>query len=255
VINGPSFGTAPRLSSHDARRLQYSDISDFRLVRDAADLEISEISDLADFVTIWRDINAARQAKRWTLARLAREVTRVSGQSCSKTTVHDRIRHGRRVSWSEGCWFVRALGLDEAAWRKRWTDAENSRHTDTDTGQPNPAGEPGRRWPWRPVAVAAAILAAILIAVLSWLLNREQTENGDPVACAIVTVDKAGVFPAPADPNPLTTKNKGDKVTLPRDGSEVTGPDGRRYRIVRTPTRTPSGHAYMLADNINLVPC
>lgn len=73
---------------------------------------------------------------------------------------------------------------------------------------------------------------------------------GSAIVATIVIVDRTGVYLAPGDPEPITIKVKNEKITLPCDEPEILWSDGSRYRVVRTPTRTQSGYAYMYAADL-----
>lgn len=77
--------------------------------------------------------------------------------------------------------------------------------------------------------------------------------------CAVVTSPVAHVFPTPgADPYPKIAKYSGDQITLYRDTADASGPDGRRYRAIRSPARADPGkspYSWMRADDISDTPC
>jgi hypothetical protein len=209
---------------------------------------------------LWRELDAQRAAKRWTNARLTHEVVKLSGQPCSPKTMHDRLRHGRRVPWSEARWVVKALDLNEDAWSARWAGAEDRRRgtANAEPATTETSSTGGRNRLSRTVLISGISAVAgvvVLIIVLVWPQPPPDVEHRELVGCALVAVDRADVYRAPGDPASLTTKHRGERITLPRDDSEVTGPDGRRYRLVRAPSRTPNGYAYMLADTLTLIPC
>lgn len=227
----------------------------------------SDPAEIDDFPMLWRELDRTRETRRWTHSRLAHEVERLSGQACSPKTVHDRMRHGRRVPWSEAVWFVKALDLDEKTWSARWAGVDDRRRgtaiptppTETAPVAEQPPVTEERRRPSRAVLpswIIAGTAIVVLAALLLWQKTRREPDNpSDLLACALVAVDSADLFRAPGDPLSLATKVKGERITLPREESEVTGPDGRRYWLVRAPSRTPNGYAYMLADTLTLIPC
>ncbi|WIX85798.1 hypothetical protein [Amycolatopsis sp. DG1A-15b] len=70
----------------------------------------------------------------------------------------------------------------------------------------------------------------------------------DAIATMIVVLPHAGVYRSPGDAEFLAVKPLGALITLPIEVPPFEGPDGRCYRMVRTPTRTSTGYAYMLNE-------
>ena len=238
------------------------------------------------FPALWRALDQERKAKGWTRDRLARSIER------PLNTVHDRMRYGRAVPWAEGRLFVEALGLDVDVWKARWQRAEERQH---DSGSERPSAEPESAMssderqraeaeqkgsgggdgearedggtgvavtppPRRPRRKVVILFGAGVIAVAAgagtwWLVDDGEPKQPPGVACAEVKAEYADVFRSPGDEEPLTRKLRGDEITLPRSVAERTGPDGRHYRMVRTPTRTSSGYAYMLAGTLKSARC
>jgi hypothetical protein len=249
---------------------------------------------IEDFSILWREIDDARAAKGWTLERLAREVARLSGQESNHKTLHDRIHNARRIPWSKAYWIVKALGLDTDRWRERWervegrlrmsaplTEATAPEHAKGRKGnayeqpeaadqQPThmpvpthqhpraPAGAPTRQRRVRHailIGFAGAIIGAVVTGLTIWWTTWPEAGNVELVDCAIVAVPQADVFHRLGESEPLLTKKAGELITLPHNVPEIPGTDGRQYRLVRTPTRTPSGYAYMLAETLRSIPC
>jgi hypothetical protein len=228
------------------------------------------------FATLWRELDSERTARQWTRACLARKVSELSGRAISSKTVHDRMTNGRRVPWSEARWFVRALELDGDLWEKRWVQAGEARRKDDDNSTADSPGpkaatasaarkcEPdsaalsgaGKRFVKlrRPWVAGLACIAVVAVAVGAWTVLNGGEVN--PVmGCAVVAGTYAEVFRSPGDPDPLTIKLRGERITFPREMRETAGPDGRKYRMVRTPTRTTFGYAYALSGALKAVPC
>jgi hypothetical protein len=84
------------------------------------------------------------------------------------------------------------------------------------------------------------------------LPHRAGTRPIPNAAKRFVVVSAAGVYRNPGDPDEsrLVTKYRNDTVELHLDETDATGPDGRLYRAVRTPTRGISGYSWMLADDL-----
>jgi hypothetical protein len=70
----------------------------------------------------------------------------------------------------------------------------------------------------------------------------------DAIATMIVVLPHAGVYRSPGDTEFLAVKARGARITMPIEVPPFEGPDGRCYRMVRTPTRTSTGYAYMLNE-------
>jgi len=121
-----------------------------------------------------------------------------------------------------------------------------------------------RKRRWRPsvrrLAPAVAVLA--ILGGGSWFAfaHRRGASPSSPhatipVACARVLIDDAKVFSAPNNGQVLVVKRKDDPITMPVQMPSVTGQDGKRYRQVRTPTRTASTFAWMLEETLVDGPC
>lgn len=94
---------------------------------------------------------------------------------------------------------------------------------------------------------------AIVVVVVGLVIavGRSKTfESGSKssVGCAQVIGPSAGAFNSPSDLRPLVIKHPGERITIPLDQADTFDAEGRRYRAVRTPTRTESGIAWMRAD-------
>lgn len=103
-------------------------------------------------------------------------------------------------------------------------------------------------------AAAGVILAGLGVAqaVRQW---GDAEEEGGSIKCATVAVATADVFEDPQRLRTIAVKRQGNRITLPSGHKDALGSDGRRYRVVFTPTRTPSGQAYMLADTLAPTNC
>jgi hypothetical protein len=88
--------------------------------------------------------------------------------------------------------------------------------------------------------------------------NQEQ-QAASPQLCADVVNSVAHVFPKPgADPYNKIAKYKGDQMVLYPDMPDATGPDGRRYRAIRSPARADPGkssYSWVLAGDVANAPC
>jgi hypothetical protein len=240
-----------------------------------------------DFGSLWHELDQERQSLRWTRRKVAQEISQLSGQQVATKTVHDRMRYGRRILWSEACWYVQALGLDVDLWQQRWERAEELRRAGQAASDPekqessdrpeqgstpglSPTPEPAAEPPVERPATApaptsrrrrivvnlgAGISGAIVVTVGFWGYNALTNDKPDALACARISVRDAGVYRSPGAAKTITTKLRGEKISYPREMPLRTGQDGRRYRMVRTPTRTPSGYAYMLVDNLRSSDC
>jgi hypothetical protein len=105
------------------------------------------------------------------------------------------------------------------------------------------------------IGFAGAIIGAAATGLTIWWTIRPEVSTTESVDCAIVAVPRADVFRGLGESEPLLTKSEGERITLPHSIPEILGTDGRQYRLVRTPTRTPSGYAYMLAETLRSIPC
>lgn len=103
-------------------------------------------------------------------------------------------------------------------------------------------------------AVAGAILAGLGVNQVVQQLGGAEEERGS-IKCAAVAVATTNVFRNPDGLQSIAVKRQGDRITLPSGYENVSGSDGRRYSVVLTPTRTPSGQAYMLADTLTPTNC
>lgn len=237
------------------------------------------------FAVLWQDLDRERQAREWTRERLARRASQLSHLPLSEKTLHDRMTHGRRVPWDQVMWIVRALELDEQSWKQRWEQADNSRHRNRSNPQPrtgsstapNSSGSPAdtaltpttssaaRSLPvpsqfWRSrfaTAVSSFVVGVVLTLMIVWAADIGWLGNDPPQAvvdCALVSSFTADLFITPGDPEPIFTKRRGDRITLPIDTLATVTASGDRYRLVRT-NRTPSGYAYMREDTLTSIPC
>ncbi|GAA0384552.1 hypothetical protein Acor_47650 [Acrocarpospora corrugata] len=217
----------------------------------------------AGFAALWRELDREREARQWTREQLARKVGRLSGHPVNAKTVHDRMSNGRRIPWSEAKWFVQALELDSRAWEKQWSGAEEARRNrGAEPAQQSPIQEPPilpdvksparNRTRFRVVISSACLV--LVIAGISWYATSAGNEKA-AISCAKVIVPYTHVFRSPEDLDPLTIKLRGARITFPREIPEHVASDGRRYRMVRTPTRTASGYAYMLSNTLGESTC
>lgn len=231
------------------------------------------------FAALWQQLDRERQARGWTRDRLARRTSQLSKQPYAEKTLHDRMAQGRRVSWDQVVWVVRALELDEQSWKRRWEQANNTRHRDQDqsSSQPTPtlaAAErvisPERRqssppsttsnqpfWRSRFAIAASGFLAGVAVTlIMVWVIDIAWLSNdrSQSLSCALVSSPAADVFLTPNDPEPLFIKQRGDQITLPIDTPATVATNGDRYRLVRT-SRTRSGYAYMREDALTSAPC
>ncbi|MEJ2854246.1 MULTISPECIES: hypothetical protein [unclassified Saccharothrix] len=113
-----------------------------------------------------------------------------------------------------------------------------------------------RRTRRRLVTVLALTVAAVLT-VAGHQTWRHADESGSrppaPWSCARVNAASAELFERPGDAEPLGVKLRGARIELADE--DVQGPDGRYYRLVRAPKRTPTNVAYMLRDSLELTAC
>lgn len=235
------------------------------------------------FDALWQDLDRERQTREWTRERLARRASQLSHRPLSEKTLHDRMTQGRRVPWDQVIWIVRALELDEQSWKQRWEQADNSRHRNRSSPQPraepnagpnssdptaNTASTPmasssARFFPvssqfWKSrfaTAVSGFFVGVGLTLMIVWAVNMNWFGNDRPAMdCALVSSPTADVFITPDDPEPIFTKRRGDRITLPIDTLATVTASGDRYRLVQT-NRAPSGYAYIREDALTPIPC
>jgi hypothetical protein len=260
---------------------------------DATDPTADDAAEVEDLAALWRELDDAREARGWTIGQLARKVADLSKEDCNYKTLHDRIHNARRIPWSKAYWIVEALKLDSDAWRGRWEraegqqrpapatrpestapvptqeperDAVEQREVPDQQTQPGPAPQPPqtvtessprrrRLLPLIFTGFGGVVVGATVSGLIVWSTTRSEADNASPIACALVAVPSAEVFQNPGQSESLLTKREGQRITMPRDVPEIPGHDGRQYRLVRTPSRTPTGHAYMLAETLRFIDC
>jgi hypothetical protein len=214
------------------------------------------------FAALWQHLDRERQARGWTRDRLARRTSQLSKQPYAEKTLHDRMAQGRRVPWDQVVWIVRALELDEQSWKRRWEQANNTRHRDRDQSGSQPPAEPSTTpkqpfWRSRFAIAASGFLAGVAVTlIMVWVIDIAWLSNdrSQSLSCALVSSPAADVFLTPNDPEPLFIKQRGDQITLPIDTPATVATNGDRYRLVRT-SRTRSGYAYMREDALTSAPC
>jgi hypothetical protein len=170
---------------------------------------------------------------------------------------------------------AKALELDEKEWSGRWEEWDRARYTaarnsaSPTPGEPEPAAPTPRDTRQRTVmlvgvGVLCGLLGAIGVLALSVAASSSTnpeapSETHQRPACANIVSQVAYVFPAPGDePYKKIAKYQGDQVVLYADKSDTIGPDGRRYRAVRSPARANPGrspYSWMLADDLADAPC
>ena len=236
------------------------------------------------FTALWQDLDRERQARGWTRDRLARRISQLSQQPYAKKTLHDRMAQGRRVPWDQVMWVVRALDLDEQAWKQRWEQADKTWHRDRSSPQPltkpdtsprhgdaaadlaltptapssaSSMPAPLRFWRSRLASVVFGFVTGVIVTLMiEWATgtNWLAKDHSRTMDCALVSLPTADVFLTPDAPEPIFTKQLGDRITLPIDTPATATADGERYRLVYT-RRAPSGYAYMREDALTSIPC
>jgi hypothetical protein len=246
------------------------------------------------FPALWRALDQERKAKGWTRDRLARRIERPLNTVHDRMRYGRAVpwAEGRLFVEALGLdvdvWKARwqraeerqhdsgserpsaepesAMSSDERphpeAEQKGSGDGEAREDGDghgeaRDEGGARAAVTPPARRPHRKVVIlfGAGVIAVAAGAGTWWLVDDGEPKQPPGVSCAEVKAEYADVFRSPGDEEPLTRKLRGDEITLPRSVAERTGPDGRHYRMVRTPTRTSSGYAYMLAGTLKSARC
>jgi hypothetical protein len=245
----------------------------------AARAENGAAAQLVDFKMFWTALDQAAKDRGLTRLQWAERANGLSGRQgqtdraehkpFSSKTLADRIVNGRRVSWDETCWFVKAIdNLDEAEWKAAWERAESSGngwHTNSHPTDDVPLSEqdhasiyPTPWWKRRAfllIRVASFVIGGAAAGSAITLLAVQDPAQTRGIGCADVAVDKADVFRNPDGLESLTIKIRGERIRLPLELEEIEAKDGRRYRMVRAPYRTPSGYAYMLVDTLAVVDC
>lgn len=154
-----------------------------------------------------------------------------------------------------------AVEPDHAAREERPADlsGDNSKTTTRDKKQ-------------RSVTLVRVAIVTVLAVVVVGLTTRasddnppsatpqdEEQQTASPQVCADVVKSVAHVFPKPgAEPYAKIAKYKGDQMVLYLDAPDTTGPDGRRYRAIRSPARADPGkshYSWMRAGDIANAPC
>lgn len=113
-----------------------------------------------------------------------------------------------------------------------------------------------RRTRRRLVTILAMTATAMLtIAGYQAWRNADEGETRPPGSwsCARVNTASADIFGRPGDVEPLGVKLREAPIELADE--DVKGPDGRFYRMVRAPNRTPTNVAYMLRDSLEITAC
>jgi hypothetical protein len=247
------------------------------------------------FPALWRALDQERKAKGWTRDRLARTVERPLNTVHDRMRYGRAVPWGEGRLFVEALgldvevWkarWQRAEERQEGSGSGRPPSAEPHSATSSDErpraeaqeegkGEGESKGEgsgeaedredggtraadtPPPRRPRRKVVIlfGAGVIAVAAGAGTWWLVEDGKPKQPPGVACAVVKAEYADVFRSPGDAEPLARKLRGDEITLPRSVAERNGPDGRHYRMVRTPTRTSSGYAYMLAGTLKSARC
>jgi hypothetical protein len=244
-------------------------------------LGVDERATGESFAALWQELDSERQARGWTRDRLARRTSQLSQQPYAEKTLHDRMAQGRRVSWDQVMWVVRALDLDEQSWKQRWEQANKTRHRDRSSPQPmaessttlsgsdttayaftpmtsslaRSAPSPSPFWRSRFAGAVFGFVAGATVTLMTvWAMNWLTDERSQPTVCALVNPSAADVFLTPSDPKPMFAKQRGERIRLPANMPPTVTDNGDRYRVVHT-NRAPSGYAYMREDALTPSPC
>jgi hypothetical protein len=193
------------------------------------------------FDALWQELDQERRARGWTRGKLARRTSQLSRRPCAEKTLHDRMSQGRRVSWDQVVWIVRALELDEQSWRKRWENAVVTRRDD----RPDPAAgaeeqpdpEPAPAVPVSGARASSFILFGVAVAIaglalglfFSPIANFFAPSTAVPVRISN-TSKKGVIFRLAPSPHAGASGGaaEGDRVTVVcqvRDGVPVTDTD------------------------------
>jgi hypothetical protein len=116
------------------------------------------------------------------------------------------------------------------------------------------------------VLLIGAGVLCIILGVLALSADASDSANPETATgihqgpvCAKIVSDVAFVFPAPGEePYKKIAKYQGDQVIPYTDKSDTVGPDGRRYRAIRSPARANPGrspYSWMLAEDLVDAPC
>jgi hypothetical protein len=78
-----------------------------------------------DFASFWTTLDNTAAAQNITKKQWVRRAGKLAGKRFAEKTLYDRITKGRRVSWEDAQWFVKAVdGADLGEWKAAWERAE-----------------------------------------------------------------------------------------------------------------------------------
>jgi transcriptional regulator with XRE-family HTH domain len=195
-----------------------------------------------------------------------REISKATG--IPRSTISDWLRGDRLPTpWERFATLVTRLGGDPSQLRALWQAAHQatygSRTQQADEPSEPPVTATSQRGTFTRSRRRLLIIGAagvVVVVVVSLVVTLAVSRTPGPgsttsVGCAQVIRPNAGVFIAPGDRRPLVVKHPGERITFPLDQEDAFDAEGRRYRAVRTPTRTESGIAWMRADTLVNIDC